>query len=210
MWHPRFFANINKRKSINILDNSVAQNVRFSLQRAINRLSIKKIQKLWRGGNEVWLPFSKMWHYVSWQTSADDRSKCLTLTVWFVCIRIQGDTSRKTVISTVTGIRTTNLSYIRLSSLLAYLEYSTHFQPIYSPHNHYMTVTPFCVTCWMQKQSDLFLLLDNKQVTCQLLREECGLPPGDLLHRSVRKYHTTTWQAYLWPQTLCILANKCW
>jgi len=64
----------------------------------------------------------------------------------------------------------------KLSLLLTHLEISTHFQPIYSPHNQYMTVTLLCVTCRMLKQLDLFLLLDNRQVTCQLLREECGLP----------------------------------
>ena len=110
------------------------------------------------------LQFSKMRHYVSWQTSADDRSNWLTLTVGFICTRHQGDTSRKTVISTVTGIRTTNLSYIWLSSLSAYLAISTHFQPINSPHNHYMTVTPFCVTYWMLKQLDLFQIHANNQL----------------------------------------------
>ena len=65
---------------------------------------------------------------------------------------------------------------VKLSSLLAHLEISTHFQPIYSPHNHYMTVTPLCVTCWMLKQLDLSFLLDNRHVTCQLLRGEWSLP----------------------------------
>lgn len=63
-----------------------------------------------------------------------------------------------------------------LSSLLAYLEISTHFQLIYSPRNHHMTVTPFCVTCWMLKQLYLFFLLHNRDVTCQLLKGGGGLP----------------------------------
>jgi hypothetical protein len=46
------------------------------------------------------LPFSNMWHYVSWQTSADHRSNCLTLTDWYTCTRLHGVTSHKTVVST--------------------------------------------------------------------------------------------------------------
>ena len=139
------------------------------------------------------LPFSKMRHYVSWQTALMIKATvCLSQTGMYV----HGVTFRKTVISTFTGIRTTNLSYIWLSSSLAYLEISTHFQLIYSPHNHHMTVTPFCVTCWMLKQLYLFLLLHNRGVTCQLLKG--GVFPRNSLHRSVRKYHTTTWKAFYW------------
>ena len=57
-----------------------------------------------------------------------------TLTVWFLCTRLQGDTSHKTVTSTVTGIRTTNLSYIRLLSFAEYNQQDAMF------HNFFISV----------------------------------------------------------------------
>ena len=88
------------------------------------------------------LPFSKMWHYVSWQTSADDRSNCLTLTVCFLCTRLQGVTSCKTVFSTVNGIRTTNLSHVRLLSFAGYNQEDAIF------HNFFIFVRSSACLRW--------------------------------------------------------------